>query len=251
MPESQESPASVSPPNLQVEDNLVKSLYDRADHLETKLNVASENGLFEHQDKVKHKEILDRINKALSLSLRKKVSPADYSQAIEDLDTAQNLYDRAIHAVGLRKRLSYIYGIPILIYLMLILVMILIFAWNLQNLLLDFGDQLILSIPIQILLSGAVGSILRGVKALWSQVDQMQYRKVWMTWFLLCPIMGALLGGVVYLAFFVGIAVSTLTVNFANPSLAILIAVIAGYNWEWAQEVLNRVIEVLQGRGKS
>src|SRR5947208_557190 len=95
---------------------------------------------------------------------------------------------------GLRRRLVYVYGIPAVVYLVLVLVLI---AWTALNLLPSLSSPLIfLSIPAQILLSGSLGSVLRGVTALWFRVDNMEYRKVWGTWFLLNPFMGALLGGV-------------------------------------------------------
>ncbi len=97
------------------------------------------------------------------------------------------------------------------------------------------------------MLGGTAGSVLQGITHLWRDVDEGSYRKLWGTWYLLAPFMGALLGGVVYLVFYVGLVSSTQEPNLTNPSLAILIAMLAGYNWEWAQKVLSRTVEILTG----
>lgn len=236
------SPTDDSVENPTVDSELIEDLRTRVDDMETKLNTASENGLFQHQTTVAHKEILDKITEALRLSLETAASPAKYARAIEALDVAQNLYDTAIQEVGLRKRLAYVYGIPALIYMVSLLGMIMWIALKPPSLL--SSAPAFLSIPKKILLAGAVGSILRGIWSLWTKVDEMHYRKFWGTWYLLSPFMGALLGGVVYLAFFVGIVTSTLSTTIANPALAILVAILAGFNWEWAQGVLSKAVEI-------
>ncbi len=236
------SPAAAPPENPTVEGDFVDDLRSRTDHMETKLNTASENGLFQHQTKVAHKDILDKLTEAFRLSLKKEISPSDYARAIEALDVAQNLYDTAIQEVGRSKRLIYVYGLPALIYLVSILGIIVWLLLKPPPIL--SSSPAFLSIPKKILLAGAVGSILRGIWSLWTQVDEMQYRKFWGTWYLLSPFMGALLGGIVYLAFFVGIVTSTLSTNIPNPALAILVAILAGYNWEWAQGVLSKAVQI-------
>src|SRR2546427_9475025 len=62
-----------------------KELYDRADDLETQLNVATENGLFIHQSVVKPEEILDRVKAVFTISLQT-VAADSYSKAIGLLD---------------------------------------------------------------------------------------------------------------------------------------------------------------------
>ncbi len=229
-----------------MEKKLVDDLFERADRLETKLNTASENGLFEDQSEVTHRAILDQITAALELGLRKELSPAEFSRGIVALDTAQNLFDKAIEAVSLGKKLNYVYGIPTLLYMLLVLALIAsTVLWRIPDLSTPLS---FLTIPKKILVAGAVGAILRGIALLWYNVNRREYRKLWATWYLLCPVMGALLGGFVYLAFFATIVTTTLTLNFANPSLAILIAILAGYNWEWAKDILEKLAKVFTAK---
>jgi hypothetical protein len=219
-----------------------KELYDRSDDLETQLNVATENGLFIHQSVVKHEEILDGVKRVFKISLKQPVSAEDYSDAIGLLDEAQNRLDISLQAVGLRRRLIYVYGAPAVAYLLAVLLfMIWISFWPLP---LFSGPLIFISIPLQIMFAGVVGGVLRGVKAVWSQVDKLQYRKFWGTWFVLCPVMGLLLGGAIYLAFVTGILVSTSSAPITNTTLAVLLAILAGYNWEWAEGVLAKIPDI-------
>lgn len=212
----------------------------------TRLDIAQENGLFEHQSAKLYDDIHAPLMKALGLSVKKNCSAIEYVEARNEIDMARKDLNTAIHKVRFRDKFNYVYGFPILIYLLGLLALI-AFRENLKNLVGPLGATHILlpSIPTQIILSGAIGGILRGIIALWRQVDKMQYRKIWVTWFILCPVTGALLGGVVYLGFFVGILVTT-SGTISNPALPILIAAIAGLNWEWALSVLQNVATVFK-----
>ncbi len=228
------------------EKERLKDLYKRADDLETKLNTASENGLFAHQKEVTHEEILQELMVALKISIQDKITPDDYVKAIEALDRAQNKFDTAIEKVGRGKRLLYVYGVPSAVYMFGILGVI---GWVVLSPPSIFsGLPSFLTIPKKVMLGGTVGSVLQGITKLWNDVDERSYRKLWGTWYLLAPFMGALLGSIVYLVFYVGLVSSTQEPNLTNPSLAILIAMLAGYNWEWAQGVLSRTVEILTGQ---
>jgi hypothetical protein len=233
------SPQSVDP-------KLLQQLYDRVDKLETKLLTASENGLFQKQPKITYDAIMAELAKALPASLSKTLTPQDYTAALVSLDTAHRMYDEAIEAAGLSNRLLYVYCAPVLVYLLAMLGAIIYLALKL----LPAPAGSFLTIPINILLSGTVGAILRGITRLWTRINQMEYRKVWGAWFLLAPVMGALLGGVVYLGFFLGVVVTTLKTSITNPALGILIAFVAGYNWEWAQSVIGKITQILSGETK-
>jgi len=217
-------------------------LFNRADDIETQVTTAAENGLFSHQSKVALAQILEPLAEAFQISLQKEIAPEDYSIAIIALDNAQNLFDTALESIGRLRRLTYVYGVPSLAYLIGILALILLLALKPPSYL--SSSPAFLTVPKKILLAGAVGGILRGIIALWNQVDEVTYRKFWDVWFFLSPFVGALLGAVVYLAFFIGIVVSTLSTSIPNPSLAIFIAILAGYNWQWARDVLAKAVQV-------
>lgn len=231
-----------NPPGDNVDADRLSELYDSCEAFETRLQVAIENGLFEHQDIVELAAVQSPLKDATAISLTPKVSPEQYSDAIAKLDTAKGYFAKALVAAGTWKRLLYVYGLPPLIYLLLVLAFD---AWFAFRFIPRYPGIAFLSMPLQILVAGSVGSVLKGMTGLWRHVDSLEYRKVWSTWYLLNPFIGALLGGIVYLAFDVGIVVTTSsTASMSNPVLPILVAAIAGYNWEWSRDVLNKVVEL-------
>ncbi len=243
-----------------VELKLVEQLYEWADALETKLNVASENGLFQHQPGV-YQTILEKTMFTIeeSVSHNSKLSRSQYRLALQSLDEAKHLYDSALQGVSRWKKLSCIYGVPSLIYLLAV------FATLITLLGLLFPSQAnqtstnstatnvktLLAVPAPVILAGSLGAVLRGIWALWWDVNRMKYRKVWETWYILAPFMGALLGLVVYLAFYTGIVATTAKPDIANLTLAYLIAFVAGFNWDASHKVLEKVASILTGESKS
>ena len=110
-------PASI-PPAGGIGAKLAKQLFDWADRVETKLNTASENGVFEHQGRVSYKDILDPVLRAIAI-LAPVVSASDpnappslsvreYQEARDAVDTAGNLLVRAYNSVPLGKKLVYV-----------------------------------------------------------------------------------------------------------------------------------------------
>lgn len=231
-----------------VEDQKKQDLYTRADDMESRLNTASENGLFAHQPKpddpktITYDMILEQVKVAILKGLQDKLSPEEYWEGLEAVDKAQNLYDNAVERVGRWSRFNYVYAGPAAVFMVFTLGVVVWLA--LKPPAVFMGLPIFLQIPKKIILAGILGSILNGITSLWSNVNQRMYRKIWGTWFVLSPFMGALLGGAVYLAFYVGIISSSPTNTIANPSLAILVALLAGYNWKWAQQLLSNAASI-------
>ena len=248
-------PAAV-PPVGGIGAKLAKQLFDWADRVETKLNTASENGVFDHQERVRYKDVLDPVLRAIAIlapvvsapdpNAAPSLSVIEYNEARDAVDTAGNLLDRAYNSVPLGMKLVYVYGFWTWLYLLLVLIGVVIIAIYFAS---DVtGPFVFLSIPIQAILFGALGGILRGGWALWYRVNRREYRKVWGVWFLLAPIMGGLLGAAIYLAFFVGLVATTQTVDFTNPQATYLVAFLAGFNWQWAADILEKVAKDLGGK---
>jgi len=219
------------------------SLQTTINEMINKLNIAQENGLFQHQ-KDQYDTIHSRLLDALGASMKANCSATEYVAARKNVDDAQTNFNTTIQSAKFGYKFNYVYGLPVLLYLIGMLGLI-AFREAFRSLFppLSSVHLSLPAIPTHIVLAGAVGAILRAIIALWRQVDRMLYRRVWATWFILSPITGALLGGIVYLGFFVGILVTT-NGMINNPALPILIAAIAGFNWEWAQGVLQNLANV-------
>ena len=242
-------PAPDKPSTGTVTSDLASELFRRADKLETKLNVASDNGLFIDQHVVSYEKILHELTKVFPICLKSSVSPDEYSKAITYLDTAQNNYDTAIQSVNRRKTILYVYAFPTLAYLLAILTVIVTATiWKAPNVSTSIP---FLSIPKKIFAAGAVGALLQDIWYLWQRVSQREYRKIWTTLYALSPVLGALLGGVVYLALVTGILVSTGIGTFTSLTLPILLAIVAGYNWQWAIDTIENIAKSFQPKSST
>ena len=141
--------------------------------------------------------------------------------------------------MGWGKTLVYVYAVPMLVYLFIVLGLILSAAvWKIPNL---SNGVSFLYIPKKIFAAGAIGALLQDFWNMWQNVSNRVYRQSWTTLYLLSPVLGALLGGVIYLAFLGGILVSTPTTTFSNLTLPILLAIVAGYNWQWAIDIIENI----------
>jgi len=202
--------------------------------------VASENGLFKYQTQISYSQVLNPLTKSLALSVCKNLTQRQYELARKYFDISSDFFYQMLHDLRFRTRLKYVYGVHVLAYLLFVLASL---GWFSVAVLTHLGNIVFLGIPLQVMVAGAFGGVIQGLYWLWYNVNRSIYRNTWATWFFECPIMGALLRGAVYLAFLVGLVATTLGTTLTNPGLAYVIAIVAGYNWDWAQRVLKKIAD--------
>lgn len=196
------------------------------------LECASENGLFKDRED-KFKEIL------------KECKEADSHQKF--LST-YNLFNQIVNSTSRKWRFTYEYGGPVIIYFLLIIIGIFV-AWS------CFSNEILnsnlLLVPNWSFLWGALGGVLQGFWCLWQHVNDRCLRKNWFTWFLSLPIMGSVLGALVYLVYFAGFIISTGSTQMSTEYFAMLLCAIAGFSSWWAVELLNSLSEIITIKGSN
>ncbi len=107
---------------------------------------------------------------------------------------------------------------------------------------------------------GVIGAVLRAMWFLKSKMDSRTYRNSYNTYFISIPFLGGILGGLIYLILFGGVLaltggnINALTNSGTanqtnkspiNPLTVIPFAALAGYNWEWAINLFNKLGDFL------
>jgi hypothetical protein len=206
--------------------------------LQDALESANEDGLI--QDPNDYQEIMHNIAGGF----------ADLSQDPPDTIEVRKKYGIACHKfnghVNKAKfwwRFKYCYGGPALLYLLSMFVTILVvwlfFSSSLSN-------STFLWVPSWAFMWGAIGGIFNGFWWLWQHAWRRELRKVWYVWYVVLPIMGAILGALVYLVFLAGFIAATGETQIKLQSLVMLLSALAGFSARWAVEVLNKVTKIVQ-----
>ena len=205
----------------------------------TRILLASENGLF---TRTSTKEAANKLREILNVLKDAEESiGSNPAEARHKLDIARCEFDEIVEKAGLGWRVKYLYVIPIFLYLTFSFIVFLL-MWYYIDLHYQ-GDLTVLWIPAWSIIWGGVGSILRGLYWLWYQVNRRHYRKVWILWFLAAPIMGCILGGIMYLIFISGYIAATQS-SLTNKNLPMLLSVLAGFSWPWAIGVIKKLTEI-------
>jgi hypothetical protein len=242
---------------------------DSIDQIDLSVNVGAENGLFQEakkRDKTLEnifEDILNKLNEAKE-NLSKEKYP--YAKTEKNISEATEYYSRALYAPKRTWRYVNMYGIYVWFYLIGILAAV-FFVFFYGSGPLTKG----LHIDQAALNAAGWGVIAAVVRALWflrGTVDENRYRKSWNLYFMSIPFIGGILGSIVYLIIIGGLlAVSTTTTTITtttnttaaaaapktitatpNPLAIIPFAALAGYNWEWAINILNRIGELVETR---
>jgi hypothetical protein len=147
-------------------------------------------------------------------------------------------------------RLNYVYGVPHLLYLFAWMCLLGGLVYALRN---DPERQIAFGIPALAVLVGALGTILQAMASLVRHVNRFTFRKVWATWFLACPAIGALVAVVAYVIL-QAVGISGFESSDATSEVSsdrtyfftLAVSFVAGYKWEWVFGMLERIQNVLE-----
>jgi hypothetical protein len=199
---------------------------------------AAENGLFLEQNVVCMNSILTKLNEATE---DLGYEPPKTSLCQLHLGQALDQFYGAVNHTSTRWRFLYMYAGHIWSYLIGWLVLVFVFYF------LDLGKILALRFDIPTLATdatawGVIGGLLQGLWYLWKNVDMKLYRRVWMVRFISTPLIGGVLGAIVYLMIVAGLLIlSENKANVLNPTIVIVASALAGFNWTWAVDQLDKL----------
>lgn len=205
------------------------------DKLQIMIDSANENGLFKDKPET-YKTLISQIIEALeglkgkppkTLEARK-----TYSFVTSDLNQQINADDLGWW------RFKYVYAGPAFVYLTVFLSAILVIWLLYWPTLSDFD---LLWVPAAAFMWGAVGSILWGFWKLWEHACSRDMRKAWYNWYIALPLMGAILGGLIYLMLLSGLLAITGEIKVQSEFLPLLLCGLAGFSSKWAVAQLENL----------
>lgn len=224
----------------QITDHDIKALKNQLDKLQDALEIANENGLLK-DDPTLYEKILNYIIEALQ-----DLSKNDVIEARKKFSLAYFEFNNSINSSSLWWRFKYSFGGPIALYLAAILMSIFL-AWvRFTPILLKAK---ILWVPSWAFLWGSIGGILQGFWWLWQHVSDRSLRKHWLIWYLMLPLIGAILGALMYLIFLAGFIAATGEVQLKSESFTMLLSALAGFSSRWAIQTLDKLTTIIQIRG--
>lgn len=222
----------------QKEDSDAKAVKNQLDFLQESLEIANESGLLK-EDSEAYEKIIDNIGKALqdlsnknprTIEARKKFSLAFFQ------------FNKAINSTSFWWRFKYAFGGPVLLYLLSVSIAIFL-SWILLSPILL--DSKMLWVPSWAYLWGAIGGTLQGFWWLWQHIWKRQLRKYWFTWYVILPLLGAILGALTYLVFFAGFIAATGQTQITSEFFVILLCALAGFSTKWAVEILDKLTTLI------
>ena len=226
----------------QTTDQDAKALKKQLDFVQEALEIANENGLLKN-DSETYEKIIDGLTKALqdlsndqpkTIEARKKFSLAYFQ------------FNKAINSTSFWWRFKYSFGGPVLLYLLIISISIFLSWIFFSPILLD---SKILWVPSWAFLWGSIGGILQGFWWLWQHISNRSLRKLWFVWYIILPLMGAILGALTYLVFIAGFIVATGETQITSEFFVILLSALAGFSTRWAVQILDKLTTIIQVRG--
>jgi hypothetical protein len=257
-PPPKDKPSEAPPKHEDVTEIIRKRnmFRDSIDQIDLSVNAGAENGLFDEIKKLKPEKrekipedifelILNKLNEAKE-NLSEEKYP--YPKTERNISEANQLYSKALYAPTGPWRFVNMYGAYMWFYLIGILAAIFfVFFYGRELLTTNLGiDQAALNASAW----GVIAAILCAMWFLRGTVDERRYRKSWNLYFISIPFIGGILGSIVYLIILGGLVAlsTTTTTGSINPLAIIPFAALAGYNWEWAINIFNRIGELIESK---
>jgi hypothetical protein len=245
------------------DDKMHNKLYESIERVHTRLSAASSNGLFALEKvSVSFKEVMQELECA-----RKCLKINYYLECENHICHATAKYSDAINTKNLGWwRFKYIYAGHILIYLIGLLIGIFLF-YNLfyfelvgNNETPKLLDNIIgkdySAAAVHAVVWGTIGSILREIWFLKAITADRRYTNSWRVYFIVGPFIGAIFGAMIFFLVVGGLIVIGDEANSGSPInqsgspinqlIIIALALLAGFNWEWAIMILKRIGDSFQ-----
>ena len=217
-----------------IKDERINRLWNRADNIQDTL---TENI---HTVEI-GRQLLDQVKYARNYLLAGRDYYEEAERHVNEVEfiLKQNLQSR---------RWSLNYGVPLFIYEIVcgIAFFLLYLAFEMS----------VFSVPqesTRVLLStmfwGGVGGVIGALRALIKHTSQEQdFDKQHSLWYLISPLMGAVLGSIIYLVMSVGvIAITSGTSTITSPAIIYLLSGIAGFKHNVFTSIVNRAIKLFEG----
>jgi len=226
-------------------ENRLKEVRNQINKVDSKVNVAVGNGLFKNQTKVTVESIQEKLNQA-----RIAIDKQNLSEAETQLSLGNSKFYEALHEADNVWRFSNLYAAPIWIYLIGFLVGIFFFYYLNMDKVLSSNENFLL-MGIYAGTWGCIGSILRGLWYLKKNVDTREYQSSWIIYFISAPFLGGILGTIVYILIIGGlVSVSKQQFDIENIYAILPFSALAGFNWEWAIDLLNKIGDLATNKKK-
>ena len=227
--------------NIPLDNKRQSDIRKLIDKVAVRLQAGVENGLFEQKNVISDGPKWIEIQNIIEDARKKLKSDLDEAENLQE--KALNKYFESVNKSGSLWKFSGLYAGPAWIFLVGILTSIFFFYYFSFD---DIIRSKLLSdehyIALDVVAWGIIGSVLRGLWGLRFDVARYHYRKGWKLHHISTPFIGGILGAVVYILIYGGlVSVSDQNLIPKNPFAIIPIAAFAGYNWEWAVELFNRV----------
>jgi len=167
----------------------------------------------------------------------------DVIEARKKYSLAYSELNRHVNKEDFSWRFRYCYGGPALLYLLSVLAIILLsWIWFRSSLV----DSDLLWVPSWAFLWGSMGGVFQGFWSLWRHTSDRDLRGVWYIWYILLPLIGALLGALAYLIFVAGFIAAVGETQIRSQSFVMLFAALAGFSSKWAVQILGKLTEIIK-----
>jgi hypothetical protein len=223
----------------------IKITRDDIDKLEETMVIADENGLFKSsKSNTKFSDIMGNMVAACKEFDNEKKTPENrYIQGWSKYRAAHYQFNEVLNSASIDWRFKFLYGGPLIIYFLAFLITVLL-IWVFFDL--QISNTKIFWVPTYAFLWGLVGGVLQGLWFLWQHVSDRTLRKVWIPWYLLLPLIGALLGALTYLIFVAGFITTTGGAQIQSEYFIMLLCALAGFSSLWAVETLDRIADLIK-----